>query len=213
MIPFTCSVGYAVGCAVGCELPTVGGVRDDIVGTMFGSGIVRQGFRQWVPNGSQSIGTPFWDSWWSSPRERSKRMISSSPLVSPLLVSFINRFTSPTSEHCYLLGCQVIVGHTTGEHTPGRLAIISAIVLGIAGITVLGIFAPRMLDTPVWAGIRLARRVATVDIQWTVFAGFAGWTLWRFNASFEVWLLGLWVAIQWMLTWIHLLMVWLESQY
>ena len=33
----------------------------------------------------------------------------------------------------------------------GRLAIISAVVIGLAMIVVMGIFAPKMLDTPVWA--------------------------------------------------------------
>ena len=87
----------------------------------------------------------------------------------------------------------------------GRLAIISAVVLGIAGITVLGIFAPRMLDTPVWAEYGWQGGLPLLIFNGPFLLGLAGWTLWRFNASFEVWLLGLWVAMQWMLTWIHLL--------
>ena len=89
-------------------------------------------------------------------------------------------------------------------HT-GRLAIISAVVLGIAGITVMGIFAPRMLDTPVWAEYGWQGGLPLLIFNGPILLGIAGWTMWRFNASFEVWLLGLWVGMQWMLTWIHLL--------
>ena len=87
----------------------------------------------------------------------------------------------------------------------GRLAIISAIVVGAATITVMGIFAPRMLDTPVWAEYGWQGGLPLIVFNGPILLGLAGWALWRFRASFEVWLLGLWIAMQWMLTWVHLL--------
>ena len=90
-------------------------------------------------------------------------------------------------------------------HSRSRLAIISAIVVGAATITVMGIFAPRMLDTPVWAEYGWQGGLPLIVFNGPILLGLAGWALWRFRASFEVWLLGLWIAMQWMLTWVHLL--------
>ncbi|MED5486882.1 MAG: hypothetical protein VYB40_04180, partial [Candidatus Thermoplasmatota archaeon] len=93
-------------------------------------------------------------------------------------------------------------GHVSNSN---RLAIISAIVLGFATITVMGIFAPRMLDTPIWAEYGWQGGLPLLVFNGPVLIGLAVWALWRFRNSFEVWLLGLWVILQWALTWIHLL--------
>ena len=53
--------------------------------------------------------------------------------------------------------------------------------------------------------IRMAGRITASMFNGPILLGLAGWTLWRFNASFEVWLLSIWIAMQWMLTWVHLL--------
>ncbi|MDP6899392.1 MAG: hypothetical protein QGF94_00965 [Candidatus Thalassarchaeaceae archaeon] len=68
----------------------------------------------------------------------------------------------------------------------------------------MGIFAPKMLDTPVWAEYGWQGGLPLLLFNGPILIGLAGWGLWRFRASFEVWLLGLWLAIQWALTFVHL---------
>ena len=87
----------------------------------------------------------------------------------------------------------------------GRLAIISAFVLGGATVIVMGIFAPRMLDTPIWAEYGWQGGLPLIVFNGPILIGLAAWSLWRFRNSFEAWLLGLWILLQWALTWIHLL--------
>ena len=62
-----------------------------------------------------------------------------------------------------------------------------------------------MLDTPVWAEYGWQGGLPLLIFNGPLLLGLSGWALWRFRASFEVWLLGLWIAMQWMLTWVHLL--------
>ena len=139
------------------------------------------------------------------PRERSKRM----DFLFAFGVAFVGVIHPTGSLYLGTLLLAWLSSHRWSAQQEnahsGRLAIISAVVLGIAGITVLGIFAPRMLDTPVWAEYGWQGGLPLLIFNGPFLLGLAGWTLWRFNASFEVWLLGLWVAMQWMLTWIHLL--------
>ena len=139
------------------------------------------------------------------PRERSKRM----DFLFAFGVAFVG-VIHPTGS--LYLGTLLIAWLATHRWSAqqenaysGRLAIISAAVLGVAGITVMGIFAPRMLDTPVWAEYGWQGGLPLLIFNGPLLLGLAGWALWRFNASFEVWLLGLWIAMQWMLTWVHLL--------
>ena len=139
------------------------------------------------------------------PRNRSKRM----DFLFAFGVAFVGVIHPTGSLYLGTLLLAWLASHRwsaqrENTHT-GRLAIISAVVLGIAGITVMGIFAPRMLDTPVWAEYGWQGGLPLLIFNGPILLGIAGWTMWRFNASFEVWLLGLWVGMQWMLTWIHLL--------
>ena len=139
------------------------------------------------------------------PRERSKRM----DILFAFGVAFVG-VIHPTGS-LYLgtlllawLGAHRWSAQRESTHS-GRLAIISAVVVGGAVITVMGVFAPRMLDTPVWAEYGWQGGLPLIVFNGPLLIGLAGWALWRFQASFEVWLLGLWIAMQWMLTWIHLL--------
>ncbi len=139
------------------------------------------------------------------PRERSKRM----DFLFAFGVAFVGVIHPTGSLYLGTLLLAWLASHRWSaqrENThSGRLAIISAIVLGIAAITVMGIFAPRMLQTPVWAEYGWQGGLPLLLFNGPLLLGIAGWTLWRFNASFEVWLLSLWIAMQWVLTWIHLL--------
>jgi len=139
------------------------------------------------------------------PRERSKRM----DFLFAFGVAFVGVIHPTGSMYLGTLLVAWLVSHRWSaqrENThSGRLAIISAVVLGVAGITVLGIFSPRMLDTPVWAEYGWQGGLPLLMFNGPILLGLAGWTLWRFNASFEVWLLSMWIAMQWMLTWVHLM--------
>ena len=139
------------------------------------------------------------------PRERSKRM----DILFAFGVAFVG-VIHPTGS-LYLgtlllawLGAHRWSAQRESVHT-ARLAIISAVVVGGAAVTVMGIFAPRMLDTPIWAEYGWQGGLPLLVFNGPLLLGIAGWALWKFRASFEVWLLGLWVAMQWMLTWVHLL--------
>ena len=139
------------------------------------------------------------------PRERSKRM----DVLFAFGVAFVG-VIHPTGS-LYLgtlllawLGAHRWSAQRESTHS-GRLAIISALVVGGAVVTVMGIFAPRMLATPVWAEYGWQGGLPLLVFNGPLLLGLAGWALWRFRASFEVWLLGLWIALQWMLTWVHLL--------
>ncbi|MEE2758800.1 MAG: hypothetical protein VYA86_02350 [Candidatus Thermoplasmatota archaeon] len=139
------------------------------------------------------------------PRERSKRM----DFLFAFGVAFVGVIHPTGSLYLGTLLLAWLASHRwsaqrDNSHS-GRLAIISAVVLGIAVITVMGIFSPRMLDTPVWAEYGWQGGLPLLIFNGPLLLALAGWTLWRFNASFEVWLLGLWMAMQWMLTWVHLL--------
>ena len=138
------------------------------------------------------------------PRERSKRM----DIVFALGVVFVGVIHPTGSLYLGTLLLAWLVTHRwsaqrESSHS-GRLAIISAIVVGGAIITVMGIFAPKMLDTPIWAEYGWQGGLPLLVFNGPLLLGLAGWALWRYRASFEVWLLGLWIAVQWMLTWIHL---------
>ena len=139
------------------------------------------------------------------PRERSKRM----DLLFAFGVAFVG-VIHPTGS-LYLgtlllawLGAHRWSAQRESSHS-GRLAIISAVVVGCATVTVMGMFAPRMLDTPIWAEYGWQGGLPLLIFNGPLLLGLAGWSLWKFRASFEVWLLGLWIGIQWMLTWVHLL--------
>ena len=139
------------------------------------------------------------------PRERSKRM----DILFAFGVVFVG-VIHPTGA-LYLgtlllawLGAHRWSAQRESTHS-GRLAIISAIVVGGATITVMGIFAPQMLDTPVWAEYGWQGGLSLIVFNGPILLALVGWALWRFRASFEVWLLGLWIVMQWMLTWVHLL--------
>ena len=139
------------------------------------------------------------------PRERSKRM----DVLFAFGVAFVG-VIHPTGS-LYLgtlllawLGAHRWSAQRESTHS-GRLAIISAVVVGIATVTVMGIFAPKMLDTPVWAEYGWQGGLPLIIFNGPLLLGLGGWALWRFRASFEVWLLGLWIGMQWLLTWVHLL--------
>ena len=139
------------------------------------------------------------------PRERSKRM----DILFAFGVAFVG-VIHPTGS-LYLgtlllawLGAHRWSAQRESSHS-GRLAMISVVVVGGAVITVMGVFAPKMLDTPVWAEYGWQGGIPLIVFNGPLLLGLAGWALWRFKPSFEVWLLGLWIAMQWMLTWVHLL--------
>ena len=138
------------------------------------------------------------------PRERSKRM----DVLFAFGVAFVG-VIHPTGS-LYLgtlllawMGAHRWSAQRENTHS-GRLAIISAVVIGFAIIAVMGIFAPRMLDTPVWAEYGWQGGLPLLLFNGPLLLGLGAWALWRFQASFEIWLLGLWIAMQWVLTWVHL---------
>ena len=139
------------------------------------------------------------------PRERSKRM----DFLFAFGVAFVG-VIHPTGS-LYLgtlllawLGAHRWSAQRENTHS-GRLAIISAVVVGGATIAVMGIFAPRMLHTPVWAEYGWQGGLPLLIFNGPILLGLGGWAIWRFRTSFEVWLLGLWIAMQWTLSWIHLI--------
>jgi hypothetical protein len=101
------------------------------------------------------------------------------------------------------LGAHRFSAQNESSHT-ARLAIISTIVVGGAVVIVMGVFAPRMLDTPVWAEYGWQGGLPLLLYNGPILLGLAFWALYRFRNSFEVWLLGLWVLLQWSLTSIHI---------
>ena len=138
------------------------------------------------------------------PRERSRRM----DLLFAFGVAFVG-VIHPTGS-LYLgalllawMGAHRWSAQRDSQHA-GRLALMSAVVIGGATILVMGVFAPRMLDTPVWAEYGWQGGWPLLAYNGPILLGLAGWSLWRFQASFEVWLLGLWLALLWALTWVHL---------
>ncbi len=139
------------------------------------------------------------------PRERSKRM----DILFAFGVAFVGVIHPTGSLYLGTLLLAWLGAHRWSAQREGaqtaRLAIISAVVVGGAVITVMGVFAPRMLDTPIWAEYGWQGGLPLLIFNGPLLLGIAGWALWKFRASFEVWLLGLWVAMQWMLTWVHLL--------
>ena len=139
------------------------------------------------------------------PRERRKRM----DLLFAFGVAFVG-VIHPTGS--LYLGTLLLAwmgahrfSHQRESAHAGRLAIVSAVVVGGSAFIVMGMFAPRMLDTPVWAEYGWQGGLSLLAFNGPILLGLAGWALWRFNASFEVWLLGLWLGLQWALTGVHLL--------
>jgi len=90
------------------------------------------------------------------------------------------------------------------ETHSGRLAIFSAVVLGSAVVITLGAFAPRMLEDPVFAEYGWQGGLPFLAFNGPILIGLAGWALWRWRNSFEVWLLTLWLILQFTLTFVHL---------
>ncbi len=139
------------------------------------------------------------------PRERSKRM----DILFAFGVAFVGVIHPTGSLYLGTLLLAWLGAHRWSAQREGaqtaRLAIISAVVVGGAVRTVMGVFAPRMLDTPILAEYGWQGGLPLLIFNGPLLLGIAGWALWKFRASFEVWLLGLWVAMQWMLTWVHLL--------
>ena len=89
------------------------------------------------------------------------------------------------------------------ESHSGRLAILSAVVLGSAVIITLGAFAPRMLEDPVFAEYGWQGGWPFLVFNGPIIIGLAGWALWRWRNSFEVWLLTLWLILQFIITFVH----------
>ncbi len=138
------------------------------------------------------------------PRERSKKM----DLLFAFGVAFVG-VIHPTGS-LYLgtlllawLGAHRFSAQSESTHT-ARLAIISSVVVGGAMVVVMGIFAPRMLDTPVWAEYGWQGGLPLILFNGPILIGLACWALYRFRNSFEVWLLGLWLLLQWSLTGVHI---------
>ena len=138
------------------------------------------------------------------PRERRKRM----DLLFAFGVAFVGVIHPTGSLYLGTLLIAWLGAHrwsaARDRAQTARLAILSAAILGFAVVLVMGAFAPRMLDTPVWAEYGWQGGLPLLVFNGPVLLALAGWTLWRFNAAFEVWLLGLWLGLQWSLTWIHL---------
>ena len=139
------------------------------------------------------------------PRERSKRM----DVLFALGVAFVGVIHPTGSLYLGTLLLAWLGAHRWSAQrestNSARLAIISAVVVGCATVTVMGMFAPRMLDTPIWAEYGWQGGVPLLVFNGPILLGLACWAFWKFRTSFEVWLLGLWIAMQWILTWVHLL--------
>ena len=82
-----------------------------------------------------------------------------------------------------------------------RLALLSALVVGGGAFVVLGAFAPRMLENPVFA--EYGWQGGTLMLLYNgLLVPLGVWCMWRWRASFEVWLLAAWALLLWSMTFV-----------
>ncbi|MBT4060306.1 MAG: hypothetical protein HOE69_08415 [Euryarchaeota archaeon] len=91
------------------------------------------------------------------------------------------------------------------EASVSRLALTSVIVLSIASYIVLVTFAPRLLSEPIFSEYGWQGGLSLIIFNGPIIIGLAGWAIWRNRNSVEIILLAAWIALNWILTLIHLM--------